>query len=286
MTKVSLPAMWLCSVLAASSAVFAAPQDVPLTTVLERLGGYIDRYERELSAVVSEEHYLQETAGRTSLWPASRVLKSDFLITRGTSEGDGPAWVAFRDVFEVDGKPVQDRSDRLVQLFLAPSGDAGEQINRIVTESAKYNLGWVTRTINVPTMVLHFGRSAEQHRSQFRRGGLSRIADREAREVRFTERTTPRVIQTPDQAAAQGAFWVDEETGRVFRTELRVTTGSTSLVIGVSYSHDVKLDMWLPTVMTERYATPRQPVITGRAVYQNFRKFDVSVGTIIKTQGM
>lgn len=268
--------------LSASTAVLATAQDVPMEALLERLGTYIDTYERDLSSVVSEEHYTQETTGGRSLWPSSRILKSEFLITRGAVGDEGPAWVAFRDVFEVDGKPVQDRSDRLVQLFLKPSGDVVDQINRVVVESAKYNLGWVTRTINVPTMVLAFAKTDQQARSQFRRGGRTRVGAIEAREVRFTERALPRLIQTRDKAAAQGTFWIDEDTGRVLRTEMKVSTGSTSLVIGVTYARDATLDMWLPVLMTERYSTPRQPIITGRAVYRNFRKFNVTVGTIIK----
>lgn len=266
--------------MATSAVVLAAPQDVPLETLLERLGTYIDTYERDLSAVVSEEHYTQETTGGSSLWPSSRILRSEFLLTKASA--DSAEWVAFRDVFEVDGKPVQDRSDRLVQLFLKPSGDAFAQVNRIVAESAKYNLGWVTRTINVPTMMFAFGKTQQQHRSQFRRGGRTKVGDVDAREVRFTERALPRMVQTRDNAAAQGTFWIDEDTGRVLRTEMKISTGSTSLVIGVSYAREPKLGMWLPVVMTERYSTPRQPIITGRAVYSNFRKFDVTVGTIIK----
>ena len=62
------------------------------------------------------------------------------------------------------------------------------------------------------------------------------------------------MIQTRDNAAAQGTFWIDEDTGRVLRTEMKVSTGSTSLVIGVTYARDPKLDMWLPVMMTERYS--------------------------------
>ena len=34
--------------------------------------------------------------------------------------------------------------------------------------------------------------------------------------------------------------------------------------------------------MNERYVTPRQPIITGRASYQNFRQFSVTVDHVIK----
>lgn len=262
----------------ATGVLAATPQDVPLETLLDRLATYVERYERDLSAVVSEEHYVQEVTGQSSLWPSTRVLKSEFLLTRGADQG----WVAFRDVFEVDGKPLQDRSDRLIQLFVKPTGDAIDQVNRIVEESAKHNLGWVRRTVNVPTMVLLFAKRDQQARSQFRRGGRTNVGDVPAREVRFTERALPRVIRTLDNAAAQGTFWIDEETGRVLRSELRISTGSTAAVIGVSYAYQKPIDMWLPVLMSERYSTPRQPIITGRATYQNFRKFNVTVDTIIK----
>jgi hypothetical protein len=266
----------------ASSLVLGAPQDASIEVLLDRMATYIEGYERDLSAIVSEEHYQQDVTGQSSLWPGSRVLRSDFLLTRGASGEDGPVWVAFRDVFEVDGKPVQDRSDRLIQLFVKPTGDAVDQVNRIVEESAKHNLGWVRRTVNVPTMVLQFAKRDEQARSQFRRGSRTTLGEHQVRQIRFTERTLPRMIQTVDNAAAQGTFWIDEETGRIHRTEMRISTGTTSAVIGVSYALEPDLKIWLPVLMSERYSTPRQPVITGRATYRNFRRFDVTVDTIIK----
>ncbi len=260
--------------------VRAAPaQDVPLDQLLARMGAYVVAYEREMAAVVSEETYEQTVAPQGMLAAGFRRLKSEVLMARTVETG----WVTFRDVIEVDSRPVTDRADRLVQLFIKPSGDSGEQVMRIIEASAKFNLGWIRRTINYPTMVLEFIRPGEQARSQFRRGGTTKVGGIEAREVRFTERALPRLIKTPDDAAAFGSFWVEEATGRILRTELRITTGSTTSTIGVSYGHQPKLDLWLPVLMTERYETPRQPTITGRAIYANFRRFDVQVATIIKS---
>jgi len=272
----------LTAIVTASSLV-AAPQDVPLDTLLRRLGDYIETFERSLSAVVSEEHYHQHLSRATGGAPPQRRLKSDFLLTQIPNAPSGsPSWIGFRDVFEVDGQPVQDRSDRLVQLFVSPPGDAASQVRSIINAGARHNLGEVTRTINVPTMSLEYAKRSAQGRSDFRRGGRSRIDGHQVREVRFTERQLPRIIHTTDDAAAQGTFWIDEETGRVHRTELRVTTGRTSATIRVDYALVPTLDLWLPVVMEERYATPGRPVITGRAAYQNFRSFTVTVDTIIK----
>ena len=54
---------------------------------------------------------------------APRELKSDLLLLKPAG---ADAWMAFRDVFEVDGEPVRDRTERLSQLFLerTPSTDA------------------------------------------------------------------------------------------------------------------------------------------------------------------
>lgn len=273
-----LVAMVTTSLLAA-----APPQDVPLATLLKRLGDYIESFERSLSGVVAEEHYHQHVSSAPRDAPSQRRLKSDFLLAQIPTVPDGPRnWVGFRDVFEVDGQPVQDRSDRLVKLFVSPSGDAASQIRSIINAGARHNLGEITRTINVPTMSLEYVKPGTQGRSEFRRGGRSRIDGNQVRELRFTEQQLPRIIHTVDDAAAQGSFWIDEETGRVHRTELRLTTGRTAATVKVNYALVPELDLWLPVEMEERYSTPRRPVITGRAAYQNFRSFKVTVDTIIK----
>jgi hypothetical protein len=251
--------------------------DTSLPALLDRLGRYVDQYEQDLAMVVSEEHYRQEVTGNSELFVEKRELKSDFLLSKA-----GDKWIAFRDVLAVNGQEVNDRPDRLVNLFLKPTGDSKEQINKIVAESARHNVGWVNRNINVPTMVLQFAKSTEQSRSEFKRGDKTDIEGIDAREIRFQEKKLPRVIQTRDGAAAQGKFWVEEATGRVIKTELRVTTGNTSATVVVLYQFQPKLKILLPMLMNERYVTPRQPVITGRATYQNFRQFNVLVDQVIK----
>jgi hypothetical protein len=254
--------------------------DTSLPALLDRLGKYVDQYERDLATVVSEELYLQDVTAVNGMFGDKRYLRSDLLLSNAGDFG----WVAFRDVYEVDGKLVResDRKDRLINLFVKPTGDSKEQVQRIVAESARLNVGWVNRNINVPTMVLRFANAAEQHRSEFKRGGTTQIEDIEAREIRFQEKKLPRVINTRDGAAAAGKFWIEEATGRVLRTELRINTGNTSATVIVAYQYQPKIKLWLPVLMNERYATPRQPVITGRATYQNFRQFDVKVDLIIK----
>src|SRR5262245_36775312 len=128
--------------LAVTGTVLAAQTPAPLSTpqLTERAAVYVTRLAARISGVVMEEAYAQDVPSvsrlgyRTSLprGPVHRDLKSDLLLVR---PGGYDAWMQFRDVFEVDGKKVRDRNDRLTKLFLEPSKGTGSQVQRIVSES-------------------------------------------------------------------------------------------------------------------------------------------------------
>jgi hypothetical protein len=246
-----------------------------LGALLEAAATYLEDYERRSNAVVSLETYsqrVQRGSNRTF-----RALKSDMLVLSVADRG----WLGFRDVFEVDGRPVRDHDERLFKLFLKPSADALEQARKIVDESARFNIGEVTRNINIPTMALAFLKRGYQPRSTFSDKGVETVAGVRARVVEFKEQATPRVITTPDGAAAQGRFWIDPESGRVVRTELMVA-GTVYLLITVEYAPQPRLDnLWLPVSMREMYRRGGE-LTEGRASYSEFRSFKVDVNTIIR----
>ena len=80
---------------------------------------------------------------------------------------DGEGFVQFRDVFEVDGGAVRDRSERLVKLFMNPSAAAKNRAAEIMRESARYNIGSIERNINVPVLALSFMHPRYQPRFKF-----------------------------------------------------------------------------------------------------------------------
>src|SRR3954454_2341507 len=133
MTRLAVAAI----VLAASSpAALPTAADAPpltLAVVLDRADAYVGEFHRQLAGVVAEEHYVQNAqmpAVRPLKLPTleHRELNSDLLLVNvaGTT-----TWLEFRDVFEVDGQPVRNRSDRLTRLFLSPSPTANDQIRAI-----------------------------------------------------------------------------------------------------------------------------------------------------------
>jgi hypothetical protein len=202
------------------------------------------------------------------------VLVSDFLLVQLPGEG----WLPFRDVFERDGKQVRDRQDRLAALFLKGSSrSAIDQARAIMGEGARYNIGNVSRNINVPTLVLPFVTAQHRERFSFKAGKRD---DREPGTViEFRETGRPTFISTTGgrDLPASGRFWIDEQDGTVLRTELRaVDTGVEALIV-VTYEPDPGIGLRVPVRMEERFRRSRDPMeIRGVATYSRFRRFQVS----------
>src|SRR4029079_5643989 len=75
----------------------------------------------------------------------------------------------FRDVFEVDGRPIRHRDDRLEQLLRGPAGLDSADVASIVAESARFNIGDVDRNVNTPLFTLRILEAGNQRRFRFRR---------------------------------------------------------------------------------------------------------------------
>lgn len=260
-------------------------RDPAVDAVVARVSDYVYNYGREVSAVVSEEVYEQSASltlatapGQNHQLPGTRRLVSDFLMVK--LEGfDG--WLPFRDVFEVDGVQVRDRDDRLRKLFLeAPPERAVENGNRILEESARYNIGNVRRNLNLPTLALFLVHPTNAARFAFSKRGEPTENGVRLWEIAFTEASRPTVIRTFDgkDIVSSGTFWVEPVSGRVVRSQL-VAAGAT---ITVTYEpRPEALGMWVPVRMQEGYVYPTGS-ISAIATYSKFRRFQVFTDTAVK----
>jgi hypothetical protein len=267
-----------------------AAQTAPsLDEVLKRAGDYVVEFKRQLSGIVAEETYVQQikTAGNAPISPFQgvRKLRSDLLLVRPAG---GAQYVEYRDVFEVDGDPVRDRQERLTALL---RDGAGDQMGRIIQESARYNIGRIFRNINTPLLPLTFLDPAFQPRFRFRRAprttadvdqprnaaerdvAVFRVAT-EMWTVEFRERDRPTIIKRPGggNLPVHGRFWINPETGAVLMSEL-VTEGDVIATITVSYQSEPLMGFLVPVEMRERYAGAGD-LIDGRAVYGRFRAIE------------
>jgi hypothetical protein len=285
-------------VLGIAGAIAAAPQAPDLATLLQRAGAYLADYERQASMVVSEELYTQST--RENGTPQTRILKSDILMADLGAAG----WFGVRDVFEVDGHAVRDHQNRLLELVTSPAPGTLTKARQMAQESARFNIGGVERSVNMPTFVLTFLRETQHSRSTWTLGGRKKIDGHDTIELRFVETATPRLIETRDDAPAAGRFWVEPESGRIVRSELQMDSAGMSATVTVTFGPAPSIAAWVPLVMSEEYRpsdirnrTPSQGsvasraeadtgtmigIIDGHATYRNFRMFNVQSNAVIR----
>ncbi|MFO7694093.1 MAG: hypothetical protein R6V57_13475 [Vicinamibacterales bacterium] len=253
-------------------------RDAELQTAMARLIDYVEAYERQYSGLVAEEEFRQSSRGNNVR------LRSDYLLVK---PDESPMWVSFRDVYEVNGVAVRDRDDRLRRLFLEPGANISAQLQAIQDEGARYNLGIVERNINVPLFLLRFLQPENRPRFTFRLAGKRRVAGVEAWRVEFEERVFPTIItdNQGNDVDAKGWFVVEEVTGAIVETALKIEEHGSTGEIVVSFRHDPALGMWVPGEMKETYrmltqrslsGVPRlEPLIEGTARYSKFRRFQV-----------
>lgn len=274
---------------AVAVASLSAAQDTgpSLETVLRRAAAYVTDYQSRLAGIVAEEHYRQNVIGTQRRGGPStrqfRELRSDLLLVKG---GGQAAWLQFRDVFEVDRKPIRDRDQRLYKLFVDAPADAATQAEAIQAESSRYNIGPIMRTINMPILALVFFDRANQSRFEFKKGkaGNTRrfagmAAEGDVSLIEYREAVKQTVVRGGGgkDIPSHGRVWLDHTNGRFLRTELISEDTEIRAVIDVTYQTAAGLDLLVPAEMRERYELRRTETrIDGRAQYSRFRQFTVT----------
>jgi len=130
----------------------SAARESSVKELIPKATVYSHQFIERFSNVVAEERYEQQI----TVPHRKRMLLSDFLLVR--YPGD-PLWQTFRDVAEVDGKPVRDRQDRMMKLFLEPSSSALRRASELGRASARHNLVDVG-TLSNPLLVMAFLQTA------------------------------------------------------------------------------------------------------------------------------
>jgi hypothetical protein len=270
-----------------------------LESLLRLAAEQVEEHARVMAETVVEEDYQQiafETSVTTNRWAngqvATRRTRADLIVLRDV--GGSGAWVPFRDVFEVDGRPVRDRDERLARVLSDITDDSIEQAVAITREGARFNLDGfsvaVDRTINSPMTALLFLRAANQARVQFRPGAAITMGGVPCRIVAFSEGDGPSLIASPAGARAKGRFWIAVDTGRVVRSELEVDAAFPSdpnqfvrSRVTVTYAPGANGRINVPMTMDESYElNGLRRIISGRARYSNFRRFGVDTSEQVR----
>jgi hypothetical protein len=278
---------------ASFSSGVAAGDSPKLEQVLARTAAYVAEFERQLSGIVADEDYTQQVHGGKVAAPEElRRLRSDLLLVKPVGSQD---WMQFRDVYEVNGVEVHDRNDRLMKLFIDPTESVNARLRGIINESARFNIGSVDRTMNVPLLPLRFLEAKNQWRFKFKRAANSRPGDgamltpsdpgrfrisTEVWTIQYQEREPGTIVRTTRlrDIYARGRFWIDPADGKVLMSEMILENGSVRGTMLVNFQSEPLVGLLVPIEMRERYDKTRDgSVIDGFATYGKFRQFKVLV---------
>jgi hypothetical protein len=240
---------------------------------------YLDTWQLELAAVVAEEHYEQVR----SVWSGTmnnrywrhvetRTTRSDVLLLRAPAQD---AWLSFRDVFEVDGRAVRDREQRFDELFRAPTAHLATDASRIANESARFNLGRVTRNINSPTAALIFLQSPYVESIKWSFDSNATRNDRRVWVLRFAQDRPPYAVRETEgrPVRADGRMWIEPGSGRILETELNLRARDLTSRVDTQYGPMSGAAVFVPIRMDDAYEMPSRERVSGVATYTNHRLF-------------
>jgi hypothetical protein len=156
------------------------------------------------------------------------------------------------------------------------------RLRNILIDNARYNIGDLARTINVPTFSLTILRAAAMQHFSFKKGPATKIGDVTTREIRFDEVVRPTLVRgfNGEDEYQHGTLWIDPLTGKLLKTEVAIKgkSGKNTFeaTITVTFVFNPTVGMLVPATMRERYKA-RDHSIDCLAKYSNFHRFEVDV---------
>lgn len=269
-----------------------AQEAFTIEQLLDRASSYVEDFVVKMSRVVAEEQYIQEyllsspQGSRGSFLGSPKVaerrtLKSDLLLVKPAGLDQ---WFMFRDVFEVDARPVRDRDNRLAKLFLE-SRDTVTAIERgreIARASAQFNIRQIG-TVDNPLLALGFLQRVYRPRFRFTLRGRDAAVGQDVWIVEFRETARPTLMRGSGDKDifARGRYWIDSTNGRIARTEVVFSALGTESIVTTSFAMDERLATPVPVEMRFKRGGSRNEV-HGVATYGRFRRFEVGTEEVIQ----
>lgn len=252
------------------------PQSPALTDILNRTGAYLQGFVANLSNVVCEEAYVQERKAKPAL---KKQLTSALMLVSHPAETNN--WMVFRDTTVVDGVPLPDHGDRLLELFAHPTANSWERALEISADSQRHHLLAGTIPIANPLLGAAVYQARYQRQLRFKLEGTDAAVGLSATIVSFDD-PEGRIPRKPGDRVplisprgARGRAWIQSGTGRMLKTEVRLGYDQGSST--VTFVRDERLGIDRPGEMRTSWQDGgmARNVVTGVATYGQCRRFEV-----------
>ena len=230
-----------------------AGQDPAVADVLRMAGEYHTAYVNKVSGVTLEEQYqlIDITGGKMS--SAVRIASDVVLVNLN----GGVA--ALRDPYEVDTKPLRERTPRITTLLAAPATPTLRDWETAISYPPQGAMHFVLDLIlkvNEPTTALKFIAPALHGNFTYKLDGKRKINNVQTVGLGFDEpagQEKKYLLGTRGNARAFGRIWVDPATGTVHETELWIESKTETATIKVKYAPNTALNLVLPSEMNDTY---------------------------------
>lgn len=259
-------------------------QEASLDLLRYAAAAYVRSAYPRLANLVATEEYRQQLGappnGLISTRLRERTLKSEVLLVRHPAETSN--WLFFRDVLEVDGKPVPNHQDRLTNLFISPTVANWELVREIAHADRQNHLPGSTAAETNPFVVVALMDRSYWPRLLFKRGKQDKDVGPGVWRLEFEEEKSD---QEPilTRGLARGTAWVEAATGRILQTEVRIGSSLGAPTSRTTFRYDGALQVAVPVEMKTTWS-PGAPSISikGSAKYGNFRQFAVRTDESLK----
>jgi hypothetical protein len=259
--------------------------------LLDAASDYVRGAFPKLADLVATEDYVQERRIESR---AKRVLRSEFLLVQHPIQQQN--WLAYRDVLEVDGKKLDNHQQRLQQLFVSPTLENWMLVGEIASASQQYHLEGANVSVTNPFVVVALIDRYYRPRMQFKLGKEDRDVGRNVWTLVFQEPEAKEVVTVNgtqtlrnvepllQKDLARGTVWIEDGTGRILKTQLRMGDGLGAPTSVTTFRHDEKLGVALPVEMKTTWTngTGSRSTVNGTAKYTAFRQFGIQ--TTVETQ--
>jgi VWFA-related protein len=270
-------------------ATLPAEVAAPLVGLLSRAAEWVGSLDSQIPGLLCDEQYEQTLsrwkAGAVVERGVSRSTEAWFVEKRSRLSAEyalvrvpgGTGWTRFRDVIEADGGQVHQRNGRLRRVLETGDPQTLSTAERITAESARFDIGFGQRTVNIPTFALAFLQPATRSRFSFREEGEVPVDGQPAAQIGYEERARPTVFLGRDNRdlPVRGSFWIAPDTGALLRSSMQLTIevdlDRADVDIIVTFKPSPELaGLWVPSEMHEIYTTAAMK-LDCVARYGNYR---------------
>lgn len=263
------------------------PQPLALDTLAASASGWATDFEQDLSGLLFREIYVQKADTGYTVGSALQVapkrearLEANVFLLRVPGRDK---FLVYRDVYRANNRDIADHTDRLQQALSGPTAASLAQAQRLTDESARYNVGSVTRNVNTPTMAFEYltekniGRLALEDAGRDTIDGIPHII------VSFEEVGRPTLVrgEGDSDVPARGRYWVDPATGAVPRAIVEFKSACCTGRVEVRLTRHPTLNVWVPREMSDEWRSTSS-YVTGTARYEGFQRLAVATDEIIK----